>query len=67
VLRLDDSPGRAVDIFDAGAAPGAFIGVDDIAVFALGDGFPGTFVKTGTTLDAVFGDFISHGGILVRT
>jgi pyoverdine/dityrosine biosynthesis protein Dit1 len=63
-LCLDDGPGRAVVIFDAGTALGAFIRVDDILLFAFTDSTHGTLKEAAATLDAVFGYFIGHNGLL---
>ena len=64
VLCLDDSPGRAVVIFDAGSTLGAFIRVDDIALLTFGDSTNRTLVEAAAALDAVFRDFIGHDGLL---
>jgi hypothetical protein len=64
VLCLDDGPGRAVVIFDAGTALGAFLRVDDIAVFTFGDSTHRTLKEAAAALDAVFGNFIGHDGLL---
>jgi voltage-gated potassium channel Kch len=63
-LFLDDGPGRAVVIFDAGSTLGAFIRVDDIALLAFGDSTNRTLVEAAAALDAVFRDFIGHDGLL---
>ena len=64
VLCLDDSPGRAVVIFDAGTALGAFIRVDGILFFAFTDSVHRAFKEAAAALDTVFGDFIRHDGLL---
>jgi hypothetical protein len=63
-LCFDDGPGGAVVIFDASTALGAFIGVNDILIFAFADSVHGAFVEAAAALDAVFGDFIGHDGLL---
>jgi hypothetical protein len=63
-LILDDGPGRAVVIFDAGSTLGAFIRVDDVALLAFGDSTNRTLVEAAAALDAVFRDFIGHDGLL---
>jgi pyoverdine/dityrosine biosynthesis protein Dit1 len=64
VLCLDDSPGRAVVIFDTGTTLGAFIRVDDILFFALTDSVHGALKEAAAATDAVFGNLIGHDGLL---
>jgi len=62
-LFFDDSPSRAVVIFDAGSTLGAFIRVDDVTLLALGDSAVRTFEEAAAALDTVFGDSIGHDGL----
>jgi hypothetical protein len=53
-----------VIVLNAGTAVGAFFRVDNIGFFTFGNSAGGAFEGTPAALDAIFGDFISHGGLL---
>jgi hypothetical protein len=63
-LFFNDSPGRAVINFYAGAAIGAFLRVDNIGLFSLADCARRAFIETAAAFDTIFGNFVNQTRLL---